>query len=106
MTAAAMNAVRILDWTPRQSGALRGFVDAEFPSGLVLHECCVFEQNGRWWASPPAKPQVGRDGMVLKEVNGKTKFAPVVTFADKSRRDLWSSSVIAALRAARPDMFE
>jgi hypothetical protein len=98
--------VRILDWTPRQSGALRGFLDAEFPSGLVFHECGVFELNGKWWASPASKPQVGRDGVVLKEANGKAKYAPVVTFADKSRRDLWSNTVIAALRAARPEIFE
>lgn len=101
-----MSTVRILDWTPRQSGALRGFLDAEFPSGLVFHEIGVFEQNGKWWAAPASKPQVGRDGMALKEANGKTKYAPVVTFADKGRRDLWSSVVIAALRAAQPDLFE
>jgi hypothetical protein len=97
-------AVRILDWTPRQSGALRGFVDAESPSGLVLHDCCVFEQNGRRWASPPAKPQVSRDGTVLKEANGRTKYSPVVTFRDKARRDLWSDAVVAALHAAKPEV--
>ena len=100
-----MSAVRI-HWTPRQSGALRGFAYVEFPSGLVFHECGVFEQGGKWWASPASKPQVGRDGTVLKEVNGKTKYAPVVTFADKARRDLWSNTLIAALRAARPGIFE
>jgi hypothetical protein len=101
-----MNGVRILDWTPRSSGMLRGFLDVEFPSGLVFHECGVFEQNGKWWASPASKPQVGRDGTVLKEANGKTKYSPVVTFTDKARRELWSNAVIAALRAVRPEIFE
>jgi hypothetical protein len=98
--------VRILDWVERRSGALRGFLDCELPSGMICHECGVFEQNGKWWASPASKPQVGRDGSVLKEANGKTKYTPIVTFTDKGRRDLWSNSVIAALRAARPELFE
>jgi hypothetical protein len=98
-----MSAAKILDWKPRVSGALRGFADVEFPSGMVFHECGVFEQNGKWWAAPASKPQVGRDGTVP---NGKTKYSQVISFADKARRDLWSKAVIAALRAARPEMFE
>jgi hypothetical protein len=97
--------IRILDWTERRSGALRGFLDAEFPSGLVFHEVGVFQQNDKWWASPASKPQIGRDGMALKEASGKTKYSLVVTFSDKGRRDLWSNSVIAALRAAKPEIF-
>jgi hypothetical protein len=69
-----MNGVRILDFTPRLSGALRGFLDAEFPFGLVFHECGVFELNGKWWAARASKAQISRDGMVLNEVNGKTKL--------------------------------
>ena len=62
-----MSAVKILDWKPRLSGALRGFADVEFPSGAIFHECGVFEQNGRWWASPAAKPQISREGTVLRD---------------------------------------
>lgn len=98
--------VRILDWVERRSGMLHGFVTVEFPSGLVFHECAVFEKLGLWWASPAGKPVIGRDGSAAKEANGKTSYKDVVTFADKARRDLWSNSVIAALRAARPEIFE
>jgi hypothetical protein len=97
--------VRILDWVDRRSGMLHGFVTVEFSSGLVFHECAVFEKLGLWWVSPAGKPRVGRDGLVIKEPNGRTKYDDVVTFTDKARRDLWSNTVIAALRAARPEIF-
>jgi hypothetical protein len=100
-----VSAVRILDWKPRQSGLLQGFVTVEFPSGLIFHECAVFEKLGLWWASPPGKPRVGRDGLAVKEPNGKMKYDDVVTFADKSRRDIWSNTVISALQVARPEIF-
>jgi hypothetical protein len=100
-----MTGVRILDWAPRSSGMLRGFLDVEFPSGLRFHECAVFEKLGMWWVSPAGKPVIGRDGTAIKEPNGRAKYKDVVTFTDKSRRDLWSSVVIEALRAARPEIF-
>jgi hypothetical protein len=97
-------AVRILDWKPRSSGALRGFADVEFPSGAIFHEVGIFEKNGRWWASPASKPQISREGTVLKDDRGKTKYLPVVSFVDKARRDLWSDAVVAALHAAKPEV--
>jgi hypothetical protein len=54
--------------------------------------------------APASKPQIGRDGTVLKEANGRTKYSPVVTFRDKARRDLWSGAVVAALHAAKPEV--
>jgi hypothetical protein len=98
--------VKILDWAERRSDMLRGFVTAEFPSGLIFHQCPLVEKLGLWFVSPPGKPAIGRDGTVLKEASGKTKYAQIVTFADKARRDLWSNTIVEALRAARPEIFE
>lgn len=99
-----MSAIRVIDWSPRRSGALRGFATIETPSGLVFHETGVFEQGGRWWAAPASKPMVGRDGTVLKDERGKVRYAPVVTFTEKGRRDLWSASVVEALHGAYPEL--
>ena len=96
--------VRITTWTPRESGSLRGFATAEFPSGAIFHECGIFEQAGKWWAAPASKPMIGRDGMVIKGDNGKPKYSPIVSFSDKTRRDLWSNAVIAALHMAHPEL--
>ncbi len=41
-----------------------------------------------------------------KRSTARRKYAPVVTFANKARRDLWSNTVIAALRDAQPEIFE
>jgi hypothetical protein len=98
--------VRILAWTARLSGSLRGFADVEMPSGLIFHETSVFETNGKWWASPASKPMISREGAVLKDDRGKVRYVPIVSFSDKSRRDLWSNTVVAALRDAHPEVFE
>jgi hypothetical protein len=101
-----MTGVRIIEWTPRPSaGPLPGYVAVEVPSGHVFHACAIFETNGLWTAAPPSKPMIGRDGMVIKDSAGKTKFAKVISFSDKGRRELWSNCVIAALRDAHPEMF-
>ncbi len=94
-------AVRILDWKPRSSGVLRGFADVEFPSVAIFHEVGIFELNGRWWASPASKPQISREGTVLKDDRGKTKYVPIVSFVDKARPDLWSNAVVAAVHCER-----
>jgi hypothetical protein len=101
-----MSGVRILDLVERRSGMLRGFVTVELLSGLIFNQCPVFEKLGLWWVSPPGKPRVGRDGMVVKNPNGTTKYDDIVTFAGKARRDAWSSAIIEALHAARPEVFE
>jgi len=97
--------IQVTEWTPRSSGgALRGFAGVVTPSGYVFNECGIFEQNGRWWASPSSKPMIGRDGVALKDEKGKVKYAPVVSFTDKNTRNRWSDAVIAALHAAHPEL--
>lgn len=105
MTAASSHAIIIAEWTARISGTLRGFCTVQFPSGAIFHQCSVFEKDGRWWASPAGKPMAGRDGTLLKdEITGKTRYSPVVSFADKTVRNRWSDQVIAALHAAHPEL--
>jgi hypothetical protein len=99
-----MSGVRIVSWTPRESGARRGFCTATFPSGATVHDCTIFEQNGRWWASPPSRPMLGRDGLQSKDESGKLRWAPVLTFTDKDRRNLWSDGIIKALHAQHPEV--
>ena len=97
-----MATITISDWKPRRKGALRGFVTVSMPSGMIVHAVCVFATNGKFWALPPSKPMVGRDGKVLVDDDGKTKYVPLIEFISKSVRDRWSEAVIAALLAAHP----
>jgi hypothetical protein len=82
---------------------LVAFVDVHLPSGMTLRHCSVFAKDGRAWAGPPAKQIVGRDGMVSRTSDGKTRFEACVTFVDRATQQRWSDAVIAAVRTAYPD---
>ena len=60
----------------------------------------------RPWASPPSKPMVDRNGVVLKDEAGKVKYSPIVELTSKEIRNRWSSAVIDAMRAAHPEAFD
>jgi hypothetical protein len=57
------------------------------------------------WASPPGKPQLDKDGIALREPTGKIKYVSVIEFTDRATGRRWSDAVIAAMRAAHPEVF-
>jgi hypothetical protein len=103
MTALAAPGVRILEWRPIRKNSLLGFAKVALPSGLIVSDVTVLTSNGGPWASPPSKPMISRDGAVLKDDNGKIKYAPVISFASKTLRDRFSHAVIEALRHSDPE---
>jgi hypothetical protein len=108
LLAGAANApqVTISDWRPHEASTLRGFFTSHLPSGMSLHENSLHYRDGQWWVMPPSKPMVGRDGMVLRDGNGKPRYTPIVTFGRKEARERFNANVIAALRLALPEVFE
>ena len=99
----AVSTMTISDFKPVSAGALRGFCDVTMPSGMVLHRCSIFAKDGKAWASPPSKQVIGKDGTVRRDANGKVRYEPTVSFADRPTQERWSGAVIEALRAARPE---
>ena len=97
--------MRIRDWRPMQKGALLGFAKVEQPSGQILNDCTIMAGSDGPWASPPSKPMVGKDGRVITDDRGKTKYSPIIEFTSKDVRSRWSDAVIAALREAHPEAF-
>lgn len=91
------------NWKPLRKGSLIGFASIAMPSGITIHEVSVLETNGKFWASPPAKPMVDRGGCVLTDDSGKRKYSPIIEFADRDTRSRWSAAVIEALRTAEPE---
>jgi len=100
-----MSAINIIDWRPLRKGALLGFAKIELPSGMLISDVTILQSDRGAWASPPAKPMVGRDGVVLTDDGGKTKYVPIIEFATKAIRDKFSAAVVDALRAAHPGAF-
>src|SRR5262245_36266553 len=73
-----------LDWRPCNRNTLRGFAKVKIPAwGLILDGLAVHEKEGRQWAQLPARPQVDKDGNVLREDDGKIRYAKIMEFADK-----------------------
>ena len=99
----AQKQISISNWKSVNRGALRGFVTATLPSGMVLHEVSIMQSNGRAWASPPSKPMLDRDGRAMVDDAGGRRYAPIFTFASAEIRNKWSSAVIDALLAAFPE---
>jgi hypothetical protein len=96
-------AIRVSDLKPINAGALRCLVNVALPSGMILLGCAVFVKDDRTWAAPPGKPVIGRAGIVEKTPQGKTRYEPTVSFADRATAERWSDAVIAAVRLAYPE---
>ena len=94
--------VSLLDWKPMPRNSLRGFAKVRVGKSLVLHDVTVHCANGRRWASPASKPQISKEGVVLKDDSGKMKYVPVVSWADKEAADSFSEGVIQAIEREHP----
>lgn len=92
--------VKVREWKPVDVGALVGWADIEFPSGMVVHEVGVFRNaEGQMFAMPPSKPKLGRDERPI-ERDGKKQYARLITFTSREIGTQWSDVVLRALRDA------
>jgi hypothetical protein len=82
---------RITDWKPFQKNALRGFFSVHLPSGMVIHNCGLFEKDGSRWVALPAKK--------FTSTSGKVTWQPIVEIPDRSAKDRFRILVLAALDA-------
>jgi hypothetical protein len=80
-----MIGVRIVDFRSVRRNSLLGFARVELPSGMVIADVTVMlaGTTGRPWASPPSKPMVDREGVVLKDPNGKIRYTPIIEFTSR-----------------------
>ena len=85
--------------------SLRGFAEVQMPSGLIFHDVSINCTAGRWWASPASKPVLDRDGKHKRDLSGRGEYLPIVSFASRELRDLFSDAVISALRDFEPAVF-
>ena len=98
-----MSPIQIREWRPLRKGSLVGFAKVELPSGMILNDVTILSGDRGAWASPPSKPMIDRDGIAMKDANGKLKYSPVVEFASKEVRERFSNAVVEALRVMHPE---
>lgn len=80
-------------------GAVKGFVTVRVGT-LIFHDCSVLSGKNGLWISLPSKPMIGRDDAVMKDPDGKRRYAPTVEFSDRDAADRFSASVLRALADA------
>lgn len=90
LTVPAPMPVRLIETKLIQKGALVAVVRIAIGK-MILHDTA--------WAAPPSKPAIGAGGMVAKGENGKTRYVPVVEFADRDSQARFSAGVISAFEA-------
>lgn len=89
---------------PIVRGSLRGFAIIVIPEWrLRLIDVAIHaHDNGSRWAALPAKPQIGRDGQLIKK-GGKTQYSPVIELiGGRDMRDAFSHRVVEAVLALNP----
>jgi hypothetical protein len=67
-------------------------------SGLLVHDCCVHCQKGKYWISFPAKSYTDKDGV--------RQWKPILEFGDAASRARFQQQAIAALRERFPEIFK
>lgn len=88
MNASKASELTVTNWRPRESGSLRGFFSLVLPSGLIIHDCALFEKNNRRWVNLPSRQY---------ESQGEKKFAPLVAFLDRDTEDDFQFHALAAI---------
>lgn len=94
--------VSLLGWKSMKRNSLRGFAKVRVGKALVLHDVTVHASGERRWATPSSKPQIDKDGAVLRDDKGKIKYAPVVEWGDRETADSFSEGVIEAIEREHP----
>jgi hypothetical protein len=88
---------------PLVKGSLRGFATVRLPNGLTIADCAVCTSHGKFWASLPSKPILDRDGRHMADENGKKRYAPILSWADRDTADRWSAAVVELVRQHYPE---
>jgi hypothetical protein len=92
---------------PVTRNTLRGFATIRVGElRMEIRELEVHEhENGARWVVPAGRPMIDKDGVALREPNGRIKYLNLFEFTDQTTRDAFSRAVIDALLRAFPNAF-
>jgi len=98
------HAAVVEEFSALRKNTLRGFAKVRLASGMILHDVAIHAGDGdKAWASSPSKPMLDREGQVLRDAEGKVRYAPMISFATKEHRDRFSTLVVDAVRETNPE---
>jgi hypothetical protein len=98
--------VVLLEWKPVRRNTLVGFARVRLGRSLIISDITVHVRYGRRWAAMPARPQIDRDGTVLRDDGGKIKYAKILEWSDRDTAGSFSETVCSAVAPEHPDAFD
>ncbi len=98
--------LRLVGFTPRVSGMLRGFATVELPIGLKLYDVLAFAGEKGPWAALPTKPRLDRERRQKIGLDGKPAFTPVAEWRGRELSEEFSAAVVALIRVEYPDALQ
>jgi hypothetical protein len=99
--------VRCDDFRPLRRNTLCGFASVFLPEiGLRIKDVTIFEKGSKRWAGLPAKPQISKDGTVIRDDAGKQQYVSILEFSSRDISDAFSAAVIRAVLEHSPDAFD
>ena len=90
-----------LEWRAMRRSTLLGFAKVQL-GALIINDVAVNTSNGKTWANLPSKPQINREGEVIRDSDGKTKYARILEWSTRQSSDNFSEAVIAAVEEKEP----
>jgi hypothetical protein len=95
------------NFRPLRKNTLVGFAEIHITDlDLTMKDIAVHGKNGSRWAAPPARPQLSKDGTVIKdEQTGMPAYANIIEFGCRASRDRFSQQVVDAVVARVPGAF-
>ena len=88
-------------WRPfRRGTTLRGFLDLELASGLIILDLAVHQNGPSRWVQVPGIPVLDGERRQLTGQDGKPAYKPTLTFKSNRVRQRFSHEALAALEAA------
>ena len=96
------SSVVVIDYRSHPSGALKGFVTVETPSGFTISGIAVFSQAGSRWCGLPQKPRLS-NGKAVRSKEGGLVCDPIIEIRDRTRKEAFDAAVLDALDRYREE---
>ena len=87
------------NWRLCERNTLRGFANFLIPDiELHIRDCAVHESHGKQWVQLPARPQLDQNRELIREQNGKVRYATILTFDTTEAAAEFNDAALRALQ--------
>lgn len=84
---------KVTDWKPFQKGAMVGSFTLHLPSGLVVRDIALFEQDASRWIGMPRQRYRNKEGVEC--------FTTIIEFRDRKASDAFRDVALKAIEKAK-----